>query len=423
MHTAKPTPRQLEWHEAELGVIIHYCMEIYDPSVSALVTTDIVRTRLSPDKITPTDLDPEKWVRIAWETGAKYAVLVANHCTGFSLWPTSVNDYSTASLKWKDGKGDIVREFVDACKKYGLKPGLYYSTGRNGYYNISGDTERDYFTDEYQAYARIVERQLTELWTQYGELFEIWFDGGVVPHEEGGPDIVPLLRKHQPDALCFQGPKEHPHNLRWVGTEEGFAPEDCWAATNAGETNYDGTVPDEDAGVGDPDGKYYQPAETDTPNRSLYAFGGGWFWAKDEEHFVRPPEELFDCYLRSVGHNSNLLLGMAISPDGDFKDEEQFRQFGRMIREAFGTPLAEAENSLTLKIPDGARTKYLVLREDIREGQRIREYSVLLNGEEIHAGHSIGHKRILGLKDRSGEISVRVKTAADGWRIRDIAVY
>ncbi len=272
-----------------------------------------------------------------------------------------------------------------------------------------------------------VEAQVTELWTKYGELFEIWFDGGIIPPEQGGPDLIPLLKKYQPNAITFQGPRDYDHNVRWVGTEAGLAPENCWATTNAGEARYDGTIPDEKAGEGDPDGKYWWPAETDTPNRSLRAFGGGWAWKAGEEAYVRTPEELLECYIRSVGRNSNLLLGMAISVDGDFQDEEQLTAFGKLLKETFGTPLAIKEtpesidNCVTLKIPEKA--KYLVLREDISEGQRIRGYRVLVNGAEVYAGECVGHKRIIPLDLPVGDVTVQITHATENWHLRDVAVY
>jgi len=426
MYAAKPTREQLIWHDMELGVIIHYIMEIYNPTFNNY-KTNAVRTELAPERIRPTKLDPEQWVRSAWKMGARYAVLVANHCTGFSLWPTKANDYSTASLAWKDGKGDIVGDFIKACRKYGLKPGLYYSTGCNGYYNINDEWKWDYKSDEYQAYVKVVESQVEELWSQYGELFEVWFDGGIVPLEQGGPNLVPLLEKYQPQALCFQGPKGFAHNLRWVGTEAGLAPQNCWATTNAGEARYDGTVPHEKAGIGDPDGKYYWPAETDTPNRAQSAYGGGWGWKAGEEDKVRTPEELLECYINSVGRNSNLLLGMAISTDGDFQDEEQFSQFGELLRNTFDTPVARLVNSreevMELTVPADKTGKYLVMRENIVEGQRIRGFTVYVNGEEFYTGECIGHKRILKLEGITGTVTVKITKAMDGWNMRDIEIY
>ncbi len=425
-YVAKPTERQLDWYEKELGVLIHYCMEIYEPSFRGY-KTNAVRTVLAPEKINPTKLDPAQWVRAAAAVGAKYAILVANHCTGFSLWPTKVNDYCTRSLAWKDGQGDIVGEFIEACKKYGLEPGLYYSPGCNGYYNIDDGKPHDYHADYYREYVRCVEEQVKELWTWYGPLFEIWFDGGCISAEDGGPDLVPMLKKYQPDAVCFQGPKYYPHNLRWCGTEAGLAPENCWATTDDAEAWYDGTVSIEEAGIGNPDGKIFCPAETDTPNRSQQAFGGGWAWRAGEEHLVRTPEELLECYIRSVGRNSNLLLGMSISTDGDFQDEEQFIAFGELLKERFGTPVVTAENpdkAFDLTVPKEKIGRYLVLQEDITNGQRIRGYRVLVNGDEVYRGQCIGHKRILPLELSGGDVvAVEITNAVDGWTWRNVAIY
>ena len=428
--SAKPTERQLAWHEAELGVLIHYCLEIYHPELSGdWYKTKLVRTALAPETINPKKLEPEQWVRAASEIGAKYAVLVAKHATGFALWDTKVNDFSIAHTSWHGG-GDVVREFVDACGKYGLKPGLYYCTGVNGYYGINDNERQDYKAPYYQQYREVVERQLEELLSQYGELFEIWFDGGVIPPEQGGPDVIGLLKKHQPNAVCFQGPREWPHNLRWVGNEDGLAPENCWATTNAGEARFDGTVPDEQAGAGDPDGKYYIPAETDMPNRTHEAFGGGWAWKAGEDHLIYTPEELLDCYIRSVGRNSNLLLGMSISTDGDFRDEAQFRAFGRLLRETFGSPLEEekdpnlSESKYVLSLSEKRNVRYVVIREDITEGPHIRRFRIFADGKNIFESESVGHKRIVPFVGLSAkEIAFEIIESAGIAKLRDIAVY
>ena len=428
MYIAKPTRQQLEWHEMELGVLIHYCMEIYDPELGNVIhdwyKTDRVRTAIAPEKIHPTKLNPEQWVRSAAELGAKYAVLVTNHCTGFSLWNTRVNDFSIAFTDWRGGGGDICWEFINACVKYGLKPGFYYSTGCNGYYNINDNWKWDYQSEHYQEYVKNVVAQVTEIWTEYGDLFEIWFDGGIVPPELGGPDLTPLLLKYQSNAICFQGPRDYPHNVRWVGNEDGLAPENCWATTNAGEARYDGTASDEKAGEGDPDGIYYWPAETDMPNRTHDAFGGGWAWREGEEHLLFTPEHLLDCYIRSVGRNSNLLLGMAISRDGDFQDEEQFKAFGQLIRETFGTPLAKTEDGFRIELPCRQTINYFVIREDITDGPRIRGFRVLADGVAVYESKCIGHKRIIPFADLQAQVIELEITEQVGYaRIRDIAVY
>lgn len=431
MYIAKPTKQQLAWHDWELGVLIHYCMEIYRPELKGnWFKTARVREALDPKTIHPKNLEPEQWVRSAAALGAKYAVLVANHGTGFSLWNTKVNDFSIAHTDWRSGGGDICREFVDACRKYGLKPGFYYSIVCNGYYDINNDEPQDYRGSKYQHYLECVEAQLKELWSQYGELAEIWFDGGVIPPEQSGLDLTPLLLKYQPNAICFQGPGDYPHNVRWVGNEDGLAPENCWATTNAGEARYDGTVNDEQSGTGDPDGKYYRPAETDMPNRTHEAFGGGWAWQPNEEHLRFSPEQLLDCYIRSVGRNSNLLLGMAIGTDGSFQDEEQFARFGALIRETFGNPAALVENpvpkagKVTVSLPENQPVKFVVIREEISEGQHIRGFRVCADGQCVYESECVGHKRIIPLNNICADlITVEITKSAGNVKIRDIAVY
>ncbi len=387
MAKAKPTLRQIEWADLEIGVLIHYLAEIYNPDFKAYKTS-AVRTELSPDKFNPSSLDPEQWVRSAYEAGAKYAILVANHCTGFSLWQTKVNDYSCASMSWKNGEGDILREFIDACKKYGLKPGVYYSTGCNGYYNINDEEKQDYTSEKYKNYVKCVEEQVKELWSEYGELFEIWFDGGIIPTEKGGPNLVPLLKKYQPNAITFQGPEDWQNNIRWVGNENGLAPENCWSSVKSGENSLSGN----------PDGELWRPAETDMPNRSNESFGGGWAWRANEEHFVFSPEHLLECYVNSVGRNSNLLLGMAISRDGSFEDEEQFISFGKLLKQTFSAPLVKTSGCKTrfeLCLEKETELKYIVICEDISNGHNVRSFSVSADGKTVYRGECIGHKRII----------------------------
>ena len=416
MKKAVPSKKQLEWADMELGVIIHYLADIYNPDFEDY-KTEAVRTELSPDIMNPTRLSPEQWVRSAYEMGAKYAVFVANHCTGFSMWQTKVNDYSCASLKWKNGKGDVFREFLDACKKYGIKPGVYYSTGCNGYYNINDEWDWDYKSDYYQEYVKNVERQVTELWSEYGEMFEIWFDGGIVPAEQGGPDILPLLKKYQPDAVTFQGPTGYPNNLRWVGNEDGYAPETCWSAWNG----------EGDSRTGSPDGIYWEPAETDFPNRTHEAHGGGWGWRENEKQYCLTPEQLLDCYVKSVGRNTNMLLGMGISVEGDFEDEDQFIEFGKLLKKTFGTPKAEIkdtkEKRFTFNVK-GLDAKYLSVCEDITNGQNIKAFSVYADGEKIYGGQCVGHKRIIPIDGAGiGEISFTVDEADENMKIKSIQIF
>ena len=253
----------------------------------------------------------------------------------------------------------------------------------------------------------------------------------MLPYSEGGIDMYSLIKKYQPQALCFQGPKENPNNVRWVGNELGAASENCWATTNVGEASFNGLVEDEPAGRGNPNGKYYIPAEADRPNRDARtSYAGGWLWREGEEHSVIPAEELFNHYITSVGRNSNFLLGMAISADGDFKDTEQFRELGRLIRENFGTPKAILKapmmsNAYTLDIPDGEEIKYVVIREDITEGQRIRSYTVKVDGKDVISEHCIGHKRIIPLDApvKANKVELIISEDVGTHAVRDLAAY
>ncbi len=182
--------------------------------------------------------------------------------------------------------------------------------------------------------------------------------------------------------------------------------------------------------MGDPDGKYYRPAETDMPNRDHGAFGGGWGWQPNERDHAFSPEYLLDCYVRSVGRNSNLLLGMAISTEGDFEDEEQFIRFGQLLKKTFGTPAVVAEapeprdGGVSLTSDGQTPMAYLSIREDIAEGQRIRAFRVLADGREIASGHCVGHRRILPLgRLRVKKLDLIVDESAGGYGIRDIALY
>ena len=395
-----PTPEQRAWADLEIGVIIHMDVQTFAPDY------DFRKQRgyTPPGAVfAPMELDTDQWVRCAKAAGAKCAVLVAKHCSGFCLWPTDTHDYSIKQSPWKNGKGDVVGDFFASCEKYGLKPGLYYSASCNAYYNVdnpgkvlSGDPQ------EQEAYNAMVLAQLAELWTRYGPVFEIWFDGGCLPVEQGGPDIAALLHKLQPQAVVFQGPPGTKSLLRWVGNENGIAPEDCRA-----------TVDD-----------VWSPAESDLPNRfAKKAYMGGWFWRAGEEHTVVPPEDLFGVYLKSVGRNTNMLVGMGIDDRGLFPvaDAAAFAGFGKMVEQAFGKPVASLENvhGYHYRLPLPSVGKYLVLAEDISLGERVLAFQI--NGTV--AGRCIGHKRIIELPGGANEIVLDITGAKAEPVMRRIEIY
>lgn len=424
-----PTAKQEEWADMELGVLIHHCMETYHPDLPE------EEWKTSPDKMpaesfAPTDENTDQWIEAAAKMGAKYAVLVTNHVTGFSMWPTKENTYSIESSPYREGKADIVHDFIQSCKKYGIKPGLYYSTGCNGYCGINDSEEQDYQSEAYQKYVKMVENQLVEIWGNYGELFELWFDGGVIPKEEGGPDIVNLIRKYQPNAICFQGPKEHFQNLRWVGNERGLAPMNCWSTSNSNSCGFGGDEEDDMVGVGNPDGKYWIPAETDMGNRRQESFGGGWVWKENEEDMVYSPEELLDCYLTSVGRNSNLLVGMCISQRGHFEDTEQFEQFGKLIKDIYKSPVSSCYGTgmeFLLELPQQEHIRYLVLQEDIHYGERVRKFRVEVKTEDgwnsFFSACCIGHKRIVPIDKSISGVRLVIEKSEDVPILKGVTLY
>ena len=424
-----PTKKQEIWADMEMGVIIHHLMDVYHPEIpnEKLKTS---AEKMPADSFAPTDVNTDQWMSAATKMGAKYAILVTNHVTGFSLWPTKENNYSIASSPYKNGKADIVRDFINSCKKYGIQPGLYYSTGCNGYYGISDDVEHDYFSEKYQDYVRIVEQQLEELWGNYGELFEIWFDGGVVPHKNGGPDVVRLLNKYQPSAICFQGPEEHFQNLRWVGNERGVAPLDCWSTDVHNSCAFGGTEDNSSIGLGNPNGQFWIPAETDVGNRKQEACGGGWGWAPNEAHLAYTPKELLEKYLTSVGRNTNLLIGMGIDRNGHFEDEYQFEKFGELIKDIYADPVQSCRgigSEFILDAGKPVKIRYLVMMEDIHYGERIRKFTVDIRAdnewEKLFEAHCIGHKRIIPLDREVKEVRLTIQESADVPIIKEMTIY
>ncbi len=425
-----PTTQQELWSDLEMGVIIHHCMETYHPEIPFEKAITSIEG-MPAESFAPTDENTDQWIEAAVSMGAKYAVLVANHCSGFSLWPTSVNDYSMARSPYNNGQTDVVRDFIQSCRKYGVKPGLYYSTGRNSYYGVTDDNEKNFQSEKYRRYVDAVNRQLEELWRDYGELFEIWFDGGVVPRDQGGPRVLELLEKYQPNAVCFQGPSGHAHNLRWVGNENGLAPMDCWSIVRTDSTGFDNSDVN-GVGIGTPDGDHWIPAETDMPNRKHSGMGGGWFWAANEDHLVYTAEELMEAYLTSVGRNTNLLMGMCIDQEGHFpaEDTRQFARFGQMVREAYAHPVGCCRGlgmEHEVRLDAGQPIHWLVASEDIHYGQRVRSFHVDVETdagwERLFDARSIGHKRIIPVDCQIRAARLIIDEAVDTPIIRDMTLY
>ena len=367
----KPNKVQQDWAEAEIGVLLHLDMPVFHPEYNHRE----YGTHPDPATFNPTELNTDQWLETAAKLGAKYAVLTAKHGSGFTLWPTSTHDYNISRSPWKDGKGDIVKDFVNSCHKYGIKPGIYANMATNGYLWVDNPglvQPGSPITQE--QYSDIIMRQLTELWGNYGPLFEVWFDGGILSPAQGGADVSSLIKKLQPEAIAFQGPYGYDNLIRWVGNEVGTAPDPCWATADS-TTNSDG-VKVVTGLNGRPDAPFWCPGESDFTLRRQSAFGGGWMWHEGQDDMMYSIEELMDKYETSVGRNTNMLLGLVIDnrgliPDADVRQAEKY---GEAIRKRYGTPCAEtsgkgAQLELNLKTP--TLVDRAIIQEEIAEGERV----------------------------------------------------
>lgn len=423
-----PSKEQVVWADSEIGVIIHLDINIYAPNTFRY---DDRKTLPPVTAFNPSNLNTDQWIESAKAAGAKYAVLVAKHGTGFALWPTEANDYHIGNTPWKNGKGDIVADFIASCKKFNIRPGVYYNTNMNSLYG-AGYTKLSAI--DQAEYNKIVLKQLTELWTQYGAWFEIWFDGGVMTDEKGGiaSQVSNLINEHQPQAILFQGPSDCKNLIRWVGNEDGRAPYPHWSTTDFSTSSL-GT--ETIVGLhGNPDGKIWCPGEADFPNRKKTAWEGGWLWHEGQESHLFSAEDIVDRYFTSVGRNANMLIGMVIDTSGQFPsaDAEVFKEFGREINRLFNEPIAKTKGKgekIELKISNNpAAISHIVIQEDIAKGERIREYKIegWIHGswKPICSGSSIGHKRIHKIPEiETTKIRINIAKSAAQPRIKELAVY
>ena len=388
----------------ELGMFFHFDIPVFTPNWNFRTFKNFP----DPKLYNPAKLDTDQWMEAAKAYGAKYVVFVAKHCSGFLQWQSDLYPYGLKQAPWKGGKGDLVKDFVESSRKYGLKPGIYASISTNGFLGVDnpGRVKAKAWlgapsSGAQKRYAEICEGMAEELYSRYGELFEIWFDGGALAPEKGGPDILPIIEKRQPNAILFQGPAQAKNNIRWVGNERGIAPYPCWG-TCRDVTQSDGTVERKgEAYSGTPDGKKWMPGECDVPLGA-----GKWFCTSFPRRPYWTMDYLIDMYDKSVGRNCNLLLNAAPQPDGSIAEREMkiYAELGRRIKGRYANMLAKTEGEgerVELRIPkDKGPVNQVVLMERIEHGERIREFSIEAqsrDGEwrEIYKGTCIGHKHIV----------------------------
>lgn len=355
----------------------------------------------SPSLFAPSRLDTRQWARTAREAGFGSMILTAKHHDGFCLWPTRTTRHSVASSPWRNGKGDLVREFADACREEGLGVGLYVSPwDRNAPVYGQGTAYDDFYIE-----------QLTELLSGYGELVEVWFDGANGEGPNGRrqaydwPRIHAKVRELQPRAVMFgdNGP-----DVRWIGNEHGEAGTTCWSSVapeRVPEPGFSAPWVRQALMQGDPGGSVWRPGESDVSIRP------GWFWHAREDDRVRSGRDLMELYFNSVGRNSKLLLNVPSTDEGRFHDRDvaALRDFAQARRELFSRDLlsgahvrasSERAGHPAQALLDGSDDTFWMPQEDDRmpwvEFQLPQpiEFDVSRIGEAIAHGQHVANHRI-----------------------------
>ncbi len=407
-----PTRQQLAWHDAEYYLFVHF-------GPNTFTNKEWGHGDEPEDVFNPTELDCRQWVRVAKQADAKGIIITAKHHDGFCLWPSKYSKHTVRESKWKEGKGDVLKELSQACREGGLKFGVYISPWDRNH--------PDYGTEKYND---VFVNMMKEVLTNYGPVWELWWDGANGEGPNGKKQVYDwrryenTVRQLSPKTVVFSdiGP-----DIRWVGNENGFVGDPNWNYLDtAGFKRGLGAPPNDTLNHGNFNGKNWLPGECDVSIRP------GWFFHEEENDKVKSPAKLFELYLKSVGRGANLLLNVPPDRRGLFhaNDSAALVQFKNLREESFKNNLLKQATSYwefrqqdiepdTLRIrgfgkqpgyainvqnfivqlPKQEKINCIVLREAIHLGQTIRKFSVVLyNGETaVHEikGTSVGRKRVL----------------------------
>ena len=380
----------------------------------------------SPSTFNPTSLDTDQWAEVIKNSGMKGIIITAKHHDGFALWPSNYTSHSVKNSPWKNGEGDLIKDLEKSCRKFGLKLGIYLSPWDRNH--------PDYGTKKYISYFR---NQLTELLTNYGEIFEVWFDGanGGSGFYGGTNEIRKvdkktyydwenthkIIRELQPNAVIFSdaGP-----DIRWVGNEKGYANKTTWS--NIYKDSVYGGMPDYyKFSSGQENGSHFIPTETDVSIRP------GWYYHPEEDDKVKSLEKLIDIYFNSVGLNSSLLLNIPVDNRGLIheNDTKRLYELNNYIRNTFSNnffmeskmyfngmshPIdklidnkissmcpfkTKLNNVIEISLNENKIVDIFKISENINLGQRVKKFRLeaLVNDiwVTIEEGTTIGSKRLI----------------------------
>jgi len=408
-----PSKTQLAWHEMEFYFFFHF-------GPNTFTDKEWGHGDEPEDIFNPTGLDCRQWVRIAKQAGAKGVIITAKHHDGFCLWPSNYSTHTVRESKWKNGKGDVLKELSQACKEYGLKFGVYISPWDRNHPKYGTPQYNDVFVN-----------MMKEIFTNYGPIWELWWDGANGEGPNGKKQVYDwdrfkkTVKALSPNTVVFSDVGPH---IRWVGNESGIAGKTNWNYLDtAGYTAGAGAPSTATLNTGNELGKAWIPAECDVSIRP------GWFWHANEDSKVKSGEQLFDLYLKSVGRGSNLLLNVPpdrrglinendsaalmafkklrdqnfnnnllqdakayweINEDAFLKDSISYQAFDRK-----GYAYGINRQSFTVQLAKGTTVNCIVLREAIHLGQSVEGFKIALfnNDQKVGeiTGTTIGRRRIL----------------------------
>ncbi len=401
-----PTQKQKDFLNWEFGVFFHYGIRTYNEM------GDSAEKHMDPETFYPANLDCEQWIRVIKEAGAKYAVFTAKHHDGFAMWQSAYTDYSVKASPWKEGTGDVVREFTDACRKYDIKVGIYYNPSQWGMKYINDAEYNDY-----------VVNQISELLSEYGVIDYIWFDGaGSENHTYDVPRIIKTIRTLQPDILIFN--MWNP-DTRWIGNEMGIAPMNNKNIVDSlGLSIYT----DEQDKLPE---KIFLPGECDCLMSIVLH---NWFYS--EKARLKSVDELLGMYLYSVGRGSNILINISPDREGRICElyEKRFLEFGSAIRKLTDDPIEYEEtieyrrNEYVINLKEPALVNTVILSEEYTD-EEIEHFEIYVGPEfknkfqKAFIGETVGHKRICQFPAMYCErIKIVTDEKTDTHKIRDILI-